>query len=103
MAVSFRYAVHTDLGTVRTNNEDSAFASPRLLVLADGMGGHAAGEVASAVALRVFAEVDQTSGAELAAEFPRAGRLARDRKSTRLNSSHVAISDAVFCLQKKFV
>src|SRR5690625_402592 len=77
MAVSFRYAVHTDLGTVRTNNEDSAFASPRLLVLADGMGGHAAGEVASAVALRVFAEVDQTSGAELAAEFLRAGRLAR--------------------------
>lgn len=77
MAVSFRYAVHTDLGTVRTNNEDSAFASPRLLVLADGMGGHAAGEVASAVALRVFAEVNQTSGAELAGEFLRAGRLAR--------------------------
>src|SRR5699024_5878954 len=77
MAVSFRYAVHTDLGTVRTNNEDSAFASPRLLVLADGMGGHAAGEVASAVALRVFAEVDQSSGTELASEFLRAGRLAR--------------------------
>ncbi|WP_022917900.1 PP2C family protein-serine/threonine phosphatase [Ruania albidiflava] len=77
MAVSFRYAVRTDLGTVRTNNEDSAFASPRLLVLADGMGGHAAGEVASAVALRVFAEVDHREGAELAPEFLRAGRLAR--------------------------
>lgn len=77
MAVSFRYAVHTDLGTVRTNNEDSAFGSPRLLVLADGMGGHAAGEVASAVALRVFAEVDQSGQHELAEEFLRAGRLAR--------------------------
>src|SRR5690625_6398419 len=30
-----------------------------------------------------------------------AGRGARDRKSTRLNSSHVAISYAVFCLKKK--
>ncbi|HIZ35180.1 MAG TPA: protein phosphatase 2C domain-containing protein [Candidatus Ruania gallistercoris] len=77
MAVSFRYAVHTDLGTVRTNNEDSAFASPHLLVLADGMGGHAAGEVASAVALRVFAEVDQSGEHALAEEFLRAGRLAR--------------------------
>ncbi len=54
MAVRFRYALGTDLGTVRTNNEDSAFGSGRLLILADGMGGHAAGEVASAVALRVF-------------------------------------------------
>ncbi|UFU06380.1 PP2C family protein-serine/threonine phosphatase [Ruania halotolerans] len=55
MAVRFRYALSTDLGTVRTNNEDSAFGSDRLLLLADGMGGHAAGEVASATAMRVFA------------------------------------------------
>src|SRR6266508_5322535 len=34
---------------------------------------------------------------------PPPGRPARDRKSTRLNSSHVAISYAVFCLKKKIV
>src|SRR6266496_5201415 len=35
------------------------------------------------------------------AGFPRATRVSRDRKSTRLNSSHVEISYAVFCLKKK--
>src|SRR5437868_12508672 len=32
---------------------------------------------------------------------PRLGRFGKDRKSTRLNSSHVSISYAVFCLKKK--
>ena len=31
------------------NNQDSVYAGPRLLALADGMGGHAAGEVASSL------------------------------------------------------
>src|SRR2546426_3917132 len=35
------------------------------------------------------------------ADAGRPGRLARDRKSTRLNSSHLVISYAVFCLKKK--
>src|SRR5690625_5690448 len=34
-------------------------------------------------------------------ELSQASELSRDRKSTRLNSSHVAISYAVFCVQKK--
>ncbi|MGO3363046.1 MAG: PP2C family protein-serine/threonine phosphatase [Corynebacterium sp.] len=41
------YAALSDRGLVRSNNEDSAVAAPNLLALADGMGGHAAGEVAS--------------------------------------------------------
>jgi serine/threonine protein phosphatase PrpC len=41
------YTALSDRGLVRTNNEDSAVAAPNLLALADGMGGHAAGEVAS--------------------------------------------------------
>src|SRR5262245_64550011 len=36
-----------------------------------------------------------------AARLPRGGGRARDRKSTRLNSSHLGISYAVFCLKKK--
>jgi serine/threonine protein phosphatase PrpC len=44
----FTYSVRTHVGLVRGNNEDSAFAGPHLLLVADGVGGHAAGEVASA-------------------------------------------------------
>lgn len=44
----FRYAARTDVGLVRPHNEDSGFAGPYLLLVADGVGGAAAGEIASA-------------------------------------------------------
>jgi protein phosphatase len=43
---------------VRSNNEDSVYAGPRLLALADGMGGHAAGEVASQLVIEALAHLD---------------------------------------------
>jgi protein phosphatase len=53
-----RYAARSDRGLVRTNNEDSVYAGPRLLALADGMGGHAAGEVASQLVIAALAHLD---------------------------------------------
>jgi len=44
---------------MRPNNEDSVYAGPRLLALADGMGGHAAGEVASNVVISTLAHLDE--------------------------------------------
>jgi protein phosphatase len=46
--LQFRYDALSDTGRVRDNNEDSGFAGPYLLCVADGVGGAAAGEVASA-------------------------------------------------------
>jgi serine/threonine protein phosphatase PrpC len=50
-ALMLRSAVASDPGPVRADNEDSAFASPRLVAVADGVGGAAAGEVASAAVI----------------------------------------------------
>jgi protein phosphatase len=48
---SLRWGKATDVGRVRTNNEDSLLVDPPLFAVADGMGGPAAGEVASAIAV----------------------------------------------------
>jgi PPM family protein phosphatase len=58
MTLALRYAIRSDVGLLREGNEDSAYAGPHLLVIADGMGGHAAGEVASAVAISALTPLD---------------------------------------------
>ena len=50
MALTLSYDAHSEIGLVRSNNQDSAYTSPRMLMVADGMGGAAAGDLASAVA-----------------------------------------------------
>ncbi|HXS86603.1 MAG TPA: protein phosphatase 2C domain-containing protein [Mycobacterium sp.] len=58
MTLVLRYAARSDVGLVRSNNEDSVYAGARLLALADGMGGHAAGEVASQLVIAALAHLD---------------------------------------------
>jgi len=64
MTLVLRYAARSDRGLVRSNNQDSVYAGPRLLSLADGMGGHAAGEVASKVVIAALAPLDDDEPGE---------------------------------------
>jgi serine/threonine protein phosphatase PrpC len=70
-----RYAARSDRGLVRSNNEDSVYAGARLLALADGMGGHAAGEVASQLVIAALAHLDDDEpGGDLLARLDSAVR-----------------------------
>jgi protein phosphatase len=59
MSLVIKYAARSDRGLHRSNNEDSVYAGPHLLAIADGMGGHAAGEVASKVVIAALAPLDE--------------------------------------------
>jgi len=83
MALSLRFAARSDVGLVRDGNEDSGYAGPHLLVIADGMGGHAAGEVASSVAVSALAPLDDdVHGPDLL-----------DRLSAAVRSANAQIAD----------
>ncbi|WP_436772019.1 PP2C family protein-serine/threonine phosphatase [Yinghuangia sp. YIM S09857] len=81
MSLSLRFAAGSHKGMIREGNEDSGYAGPRLLAVADGMGGAAAGEVASSEVLSTIVELDEDlPGADLRDTL----RLAVDRANDRL-------------------
>ena len=57
-ALRIRYAALTDVGRRRTVNQDSGYASDRLFILADGMGGAAAGDLASSEVMNIVRRLD---------------------------------------------
>ncbi len=70
MDIALRFAARSDVGLVRSVNQDSAYAGPHLLAVADGMGGHAAGDVASSIAIGEMVGLDgESHGADDALEL----------------------------------
>lgn len=59
-----KYVAHSEIGPVRKNNQDSGYASPTMLVVADGMGGAAAGDLASSIAIEFARRADREVAGE---------------------------------------
>ncbi len=80
MGIAFRYAARSDVGRVRAKNDDSGYAGHYLAVVADGMGGHVGGDVASATTVLDLTPLDHpgfhgSAGVYLADEITTANMI----------------------------
>jgi protein phosphatase len=101
MAIALRYAARSDVGLVRANNQDSGYAGPHLLVIADGMGGHAGGDIASSLAIGELAPLDgESHGADALGHLSEAvyaahrellGRVAEEPNLTGMGTTVTAL------------
>ena len=77
--LSLRYAALSDVGRVRKDNQDSGFASENLLVIADGVGGAARGDLASSTAVQILRRLDTPPSEDLLEAVAGAIHRAHDR------------------------
>lgn len=104
-ALVMRSTTVSDVGTVRSNNQDSSFAGEHLVAVCDGMGGHAGGDTASTIAVRSLAHIESDSAhgdiaqaarmmenSVLAAHDAIVGKAKRERKLAGMGTTVSAMS-----------
>ena len=74
-----RYAALSDVGRVRKDNQDSGYAGENLLVIADGVGGAARGDIASSTAVQILRRLDTPPPENLLQALAGAIHRAHDR------------------------
>lgn len=95
----------SDIGYVRSNNQDSAFAGERLVAMCDGMGGHAGGDTASTIAIRSLAHIERDDSSDdvqalakmmetsvIAAHDAIVGKAKRERRLSGMGTTVTAVA-----------
>jgi serine/threonine protein phosphatase PrpC len=101
-ALSLRYAALSDVGRVRKDNQDSGFAGEHLLVVADGVGGAARGDIASSTAVQILRRLDAPPDGDLLQALAGAIHRAHDRiaelvdEEPELEGTSTTVTTALF-------
>ncbi|MCW2785955.1 MAG: serine/threonine-protein phosphatase [Marmoricola sp.] len=102
MSLQLRFTALSDVGRVRRDNQDSGYAGPHLLVVADGVGGAARGDIASSATLEVIRKLDVPPGNDPLSELAATIHLAHDRlaeiveQHPDLDGTSTTVTAAVF-------
>ncbi|MCW2753968.1 MAG: serine/threonine-protein phosphatase [Marmoricola sp.] len=102
MTFRLRFTALSDVGRVRRDNQDSGYAGPHLLLIADGVGGAARGDIASSAAVEAIRKLDVPPGNDPLSELAATIHLAHDRLAEiveghpDLDGTSTTVSAAVF-------
>lgn len=102
MTCRLRYAALSDVGRVRRDNQDSGYAGPHLLVVADGVGGAARGDIASSATVEAIRKLDVPPGNDALSTLAATIHLAHDRLAEiaethpELDGTSTTVTAAIF-------
>ena len=97
-----RYSAMSDVGRVRKDNQDSGYAGPHLLVIADGVGGSARGDIASSATVQELRRLDEPPGNDMLSALAGAIHRSHDRladlvrESPEIEGTSTTVTGAIF-------